>query len=117
MCRISAGSSYTRCFFLCALRCDSVCDSSTRALSYIWLSPVGLRSIIRIAFAVDELLTGLTPFETESENPMETYEKIMKGDYVVYAELAQARDLIAGLLYVLDCLTSCHSSSVISSLA
>ena len=49
---------------------------------------------------LDEFLTGLTPFEAESENPMDTYEKIMKGKYVVYAETSQAQDLIAGLLCV-----------------
>jgi hypothetical protein len=48
----------------------------------------------------DEFLTGITPFESESENPMDTYEKIMKGKYIVYAETAQAKDLIAGLLCV-----------------
>ena len=51
-------------------------------------------------FRVDEFLTGLTPFEADSENPMDTYEKIMKGKYIVYAETALAQDLIAGLLYV-----------------
>ena len=49
----------------------------------------------------DEFLTGLTPFEAESENPMDTYHKIMTGKYIAYAETAQAQDLIAGLLCVL----------------
>jgi hypothetical protein len=51
-------------------------------------------------FHADEFLTGLTPFEADSENPMDTYEKIMKGKYIAYAETAQAEDLIAGLLCV-----------------
>ena len=70
-----------------------------------------------------EFLTGLTPFEADTDNPMvrmrpasgpsvsadglpvcvclrrqDTYAKIMKGKYVVYAEIREARDLIAGLL-------------------
>ena len=38
-----------------------------------------------------ELLTGLTPFEADSDNPMDTYEKIMKGKYIAYKETAQAQ--------------------------
>ena len=56
--------------------------------------------VFHVNLLSDEFLTGITPFESESENPMDTYEKIMKGKYIVYAETAQAKDLIAGLLCV-----------------
>lgn len=62
----------------------------------------------------DEFLTGLTPFEVESENAMDTYKKIMKGEYTVYAETVLAKDLIAGLLCVHTIVTTIATQHYLS---
>eukprot|EP01047_Picozoa_sp_COSAG01_P027923 COSAG01_NODE_1860_length_9040_cov_20.109607_4_plen_167_part_00 len=50
-----------------------------------------------LGILIYELLTGLTPYETE-EGGMATYKKIMDGRFQLYSETEQAQGLIRGLL-------------------